>query len=161
MTTQQVIQAAHRENPSHFVARMIHERGFWEDDPIMNLEWLRDEYAEYYGYHLADLTRQCDRYAEETGVRIYGRRCREKRWPMIVLRAHARFFSLLLGMGSLQREDGLTDAESVAIDKLMAPFRKELKGSRFIRQWGRIPNWRAHGLAVRIFTIIMGGPPDA
>jgi hypothetical protein len=166
MTTQQVIQAAHRENPSHFVARMIRERGFWEDDPIMNLEWLRDEYAEHYGYQLADWTRQCDREAEEAGVLLYARRCRTLRRPMIAVRAHAKACSILVDMDSMQRDreinmGGLSDTESAAIDELMQPYWRELRGSWIIRQWGRVPYERAHELAVSIFKIIMGELPHA
>jgi len=79
---------------------------------------------------------------------------------------HAKSCSILLDMDSMERDGevnwgGLTDAESAAINKLMQPFRKELKGSPIIRQWGRVPYDRAHGLAVRIFEIIMGGLPNA
>jgi len=165
MTTQ-VNHSAHREPPGRFVERMIHERGSWEDDPSSNLDWLRDRYSEHYGYRLVDWTRQADREGEEAGIRWYKRYSWKVHRPMIVLRAHAQFCSILVDMDSMERDGGvnwggLTDAESAAINKLMQPYRKELQGSPIIRQWGRVPYERAHWLAVSIFIIIMGGPPLA
>jgi hypothetical protein len=161
MTTLHTNLTARNEIPSHFVERMIQERGHWEDNPESNLDWLQREYADYFGYWIADHTRYQDpgRYIEETGILLYGRRCQEQRRAMVVLGHHKKTSSILIELWTRRRDDAdteyvLSDAEVAELEKLMALYWKELKGSRFIRQWGRIPFDRAHRLAVRISEIL-------
>jgi hypothetical protein len=113
------------------------------------------------GYLVVDWARPSERETNRDTIELYKRHCYAVRRPAIVLRVRLKTCSITLDMDPMQRDrvvkmGGLTPAESAAIEKLMEPYRRELRGSPIIRRWGFIPGEFAHDLATSIFKIIMG-----
>jgi hypothetical protein len=121
-----------------FVACKMRERQPWYDE---DLSWLQQEIAKTFGYLILDWTRPFARETNRGVIELYKRHCYAVRWPAIVLRAHQQTCSITVDLDSMQRDravemGGMTPAESAAIEELMQPYRKELRGSPIIRRWG-------------------------